>query len=178
MPNASFQSLQIREIVRSRQRLFLNLLVISLVLGVGRYILPWPTDWLAFALNLLLFTLGVLIAPFIFLTETTWKTYLEKQFQLHFGNQESPLRNGILFVLLPVLGIFVLTSSRSPIGLGFLWGISAWYAGEVWQMMQSNTELLQAYFPSSKQRAELPLQYIFWGYCVYAVVLTLGILFI
>ncbi len=175
MPNDSFP-LQLKEIVNSRRKLFINLLIISLGLALGRYLLPWPTNWISFAINVLLFIVGVLIAPFAFLTETSWKKILEQKFELHFGQQESPLRTGILFILLPILGVFVLTSSRAPIGLGFLWGISAWYAGEVWQMLKGRTDLVNAYFSSPEQQASLPLRNIFWGYCLYAVILTVGIL--
>jgi len=175
MPN---ESLQLKDIVKSRQTIFLQLLLVSFFLALGRYLWPWPSDWFQFVFRVFLFMSGVLIAPFIFLTEPTWKALLIRKFSLQFRSQESPLRTGVLLILLPILGLFVLTSSRSPIGFGFLWGISAWYASEVWQMLNGHTNLLQAYFPNKQYRQELPLIYIFWGYCVYAALLTFGILFI
>lgn len=171
----------IRQIVRAQRRMFTYLLIAGLALGIGRYILPFPGvtagAWVQFAVSLVMFVIGVLIAPFTFLMESRWKPFLVNRFSLQLPGQSSPLRTGILFVVLPILGVFVITSSRAPIGLGFLWGISLWYAMEAWWMLQGNQTLWQAYF-RTQEMGDSQTTTLLWGFCLYAVLLSLGILVI
>ncbi len=171
----------LQELIAPQRKIFFYLLGVGTLLGIGRFLFPFSSlsfsFFMEFAFSLLVFLTGVFIAPLTFLTEVRWKQLLEEKLSLRFPAQESPLRQGILFLILPILGIFVVSSSRAPLGLGFLWGISAWYALEAWQILQKNESLRTAYFPAHDYLDE-NTRYILWGFCIYAALLTFGILFI
>jgi len=187
----------IQNVVISEKKLFMQLMFIGAILGIGRFFFPFPgleiTTLMSVAFSIGLFLLGVFIAPFIFLMEPRWKQLLVNKFSLELPGEKSPLRTGIIFILLPVLGIFIVTSSLSPIGLGFVWGVTAWYLTEVWQILnipeiltqkrllvpltQTGENFWRAYFPTQPIGDEQTRTFL-WIFCLYAALLSFGILII
>lgn len=152
----------------------------AVIVGLGRYIeLFFRQEWLTAATFSFLFWLGATAAA-VFWTLSPWWLHQLQQLGLRFSTRPdySPLRTPLLFFVLPILGVFLVSSSRAPFGLGFLWSLSIWYAFEAVQLLQQNQAYVRSYFADVTQLRAEGIQTLLWGQVVYALLITVGLLVI
>lgn len=150
------------------------------VLGVLRYSeFFWQQEWLNAVLYPGLFWLGASTAA-LFWTLSPWWLGQLQHWGLRFSTRPdySPLRTPLLFLVLPVLGVFLVSSSRAPFGLGFLWSLSVWYAFEAWRLYQGDPSLIQSYFTNQQQLRAEGIQALILAQIAYTVLITAGLLVI
>lgn len=57
------------------------------------------------------------------------------------------LKQGLIILILPVLAVFLLTSTRSPIGLGIIWGVMCIYGYDMLSFLfEKKAEIVDPYF--------------------------------
>lgn len=75
------------------------------------------------------------------------------------------LRSPLMFILLPILGTFLLFLPNSMLGLGVFWGILGWYASEAWPLVQGKPEWMSRYFPHLTSLQTEPIYLgVLWGF--------------
>lgn len=122
-------------------------LIPAIIVGCIRYFsLEHP---IVFALSVLGLIAGVLLAHLLFAEETRIRSALAQALhdpeltQMH----GSLLRNGMILILLPILSFFALSSTRQPVGLGFIWGVMAIYSYDLFLFaLHKNAEFAEEYF--------------------------------
>lgn len=63
------------------------------------------------------------------------------------GAPSSVLKQGLIIVIMPILAFFLLTSTRSAIGLGLIWGVMNVYAYDMLSfLMEKKPEIVDPYF--------------------------------
>ncbi len=126
-------------------------LAAGLLLGFWR---SWgESSWWLIGWSTLLFGAGVLLAQLVFLGDEA--LHYATQQHLPLGNPSevmsdiSPLRRGYMLLVLPVLALFLISSTRATLGLGFFWGLSSVYWWDLWRYFTDTTaraQLHQRYF--------------------------------
>lgn len=161
------------------QRAATLLTIIAVIIGGARYFpFALQQDWWQLLLFYGAFILGSLLAPMIFIGEQVWLPRFISLLNLDSKASYSALRNSILFLVLPILGLFLVSSSRAPIGLGFLLSISLWYAWEAVELLRGNRPLFQQYFGNRYQVLTELHQYLLYFYLGYAIFLAIGLVLI
>jgi len=87
------------------------------------------------------------------------------------------LRNSTFLLILPILAIYLLTSSSLAIGFGFLYGLSLIYLMDIWDFSRNqNNNFIKQYFwtPPSAQY----IQTLIMGYGAYFAILTVLLIFL
>lgn len=88
----------------------------------------------------------------------------------------SPLKQGLILFLLPIVGIFLLSSSRLAVGLGFLFGISWVYFIDILAFLQNKpSEFPDEYFPPQQAKSRSVQTALVW-YGLYMAILLVGLL--
>lgn len=155
-------------------------LIFLVVVGALRaFNLANPLAWL---IDTFLFILGGWCSTILFVFEPRMNTLIENigAWLAHEGSQppqptqaqpqiaptQSWLRSNTILLLLPILAFYLLTSSQSAVGFGFLLGLSLIYGVDIWKFTRNTyPDFLQIYFfqrPSSGY-----LQALILGYAVY-----------
>lgn len=87
----------------------------------------------------------------------------------------SPLKQGLILFLLPIVGIFLLSSSRWPLGLGFLLGVSWVYFWDILGFLRNAaSEFPKEYFPPQQAESRSVQTALIW-YGLYMVILVIGL---
>jgi len=88
----------------------------------------------------------------------------------------SPLKQGLILFLLPIVGIFLLSSSRLAVGLGFLFGISWVYFSDILAFLRNTpSEFPDEYFPPQQAKSRSVQTALIW-YGLYMLLLVLALL--
>lgn len=87
----------------------------------------------------------------------------------------SPLKQSLILFLLPIIGIFLVSSSRAPLGLGFLLGISWIYFGDLLAFLQNQpSDFPDEYFPPQQAQSRSVQTALVW-YGIYMLVLVIAL---
>jgi len=152
--------------------------------GLHSLNLSQPLIWL---LDTLLFVAGYWLSTLLFSFETkinalvdtvgAWLAHeepLQPEQPLPIQTQ-SWLRSNTILLMLPLLTIYLLTSSQSALGFGFLFGISLIYGIDIWKFTRNLfPSFLQIYFfqkPSTSY-----LQALIFGYAAYFSIFSLALI--
>lgn len=182
-------------------------LLIILVVALARYfnfsLTNWTWQWI---FEVIMFSLGAGLSHLIFLAEPEinrsinrvgyWMAREEPSVanepahiddQLYQPAQASQpartpadhswLRNSTFLLILPILAIYLLTSSSLAIGFGFLYGLSLIYLMDIWDFSRNqNNNFIKQYFwtPPSAQY----IQTLIMGYGAYFAILTVLLIFL
>jgi hypothetical protein len=66
----------------------------------------------------------------------------------------SVLKQGLIIVILPILAFFLLTSTRSAMGLGLIWGVMSVYAYDMLSfLLEKKPEIVDPYFGTFAESA-------------------------
>jgi len=182
-------------------------LLIILVVALARYFNFSLTDWTwQWIFEVIMFSLGAGLSHLIFLAEPEinrsinrvgyWMAREEPSIanepahiddQLYQPAQASQpartsaghswLRNSTFLLILPILAIYLLTSSSLAIGFGFLYGLSLIYLMDIWDFSRNqNNNFIKQYFwtPPSAQY----IQTLIMGYGAYFAILTVLLIFL
>lgn len=85
----------------------------------------------------------------------------------------SVLKQGIIIVILPVLAFFLLTSTRSAMGLGLIWGVMSIYAYDMLSyLLERNPEIVDPYFGTFTDSNEM-LRNVSLAYLVFVFLFAL-----
>lgn len=167
--------------VHNRHQHFGMTLAIGTAVGVGHsFSLAKP---LVMILSTLLFLLGVFLAHLAFLLDSQLQQTAHRRLTIGETSGElisgqSPLRQGIMLLLLPVLALFLISSTRAALGLGFIWGLSGVYWWELLGFFRGEAARLQAtYFHQFPPGSPVVLG-ITCAYLIYGLLLTAGILLV
>lgn len=192
MPKLSAFLTSFRQLVA--QPLFRLFLLGGIVLGFLRVFslaeLTTPEGIAGILLQTLVFVIGVIIAPYFFFSEQLWNQWLNKLFppeKAEIPTAVGPavaaptsaiasLRTPFLLLVLPILGILLLSTSRSPLGLGFFWGVMAWYGIELWQILHGNQSLAHQYFGAINFQQDPLYSRLMWGFIIFVGIFSLGLL--
>ncbi len=122
-------------------------LLMVLIVGLVRYFSF--THPIVFVLSTIGLLAGAFLAHLLFAEEMMVRKYLAQAVkdpelaQTH----DSLLRHGLIVFLLPVLSLFALTSTRNPVGLGFIWGVMMVYSYDLLQFVRTrNKAFVEEYF--------------------------------
>lgn len=162
-------------------------LLFLVALGAARaFSLSDPHDWF---IQTVLFVLGGWLSTLIFVFEPQVNTGIEQigSWLAHEDTSNQPatpspsthswLRSSTILFILPILAVYLLTSSQSAIGFGFLCGISLVYLIDIWKFTQGKfPAFLQTYFyqnPTPSTVRSLILAYgVYFGlYCLALILL-------
>jgi hypothetical protein len=145
-----------------------------------------PLTWL---LDVVLFVFGAWCSTILFVFEPKMNLAIEHigawlahdethhpQTQPLPPQTQSWLRSNTVLMLLPLLAFYLLTSSQSEVGFGFLFGISLIYGVDVWKFTRNAfPDFLQIYFfqrPSASYLQALTLGYAaYFGFFCFALIL-------
>lgn len=114
--------------------------LVAFIVGVARYLSL--NNILPSLLSTALFFGGVVLAHLLFVYEP-WvmqKLALLIRDTTLAQNNISFLRHGLVVLALPILAIFALSSTRVPIGLGFVWGIMAVYTYDLFLFVRTGDQ--------------------------------------
>jgi hypothetical protein len=152
-------------------------------------------DLATMALSIVFFSLGFLLAHVLFWFEPQFNQVVDKLGSL-LAHEEVPapieepssvpptpvqqrqvlgLRHFRVLWILPIIAIYLLSSSRSPLGFGFLLGISLIYAFDIIRYVQGKfPEYTQIYFTEPPSAGHL--RNLLNAYLIYCVLLILALL--
>lgn len=167
--------------LRSSHQYFAVTLFLSAAVGGARaFSLDNPVNM---ALQAILFVIGTLLAHTVFLFDQTVLQAAHRRIPIGESQGElpparSPLRQGIMLLLLPVLSLFIVTSTRAALGLGFFWGLSSIFWWDLLRFFNSASEkqrIHHTYFDQFTERSIAP-QLVTAIFLIYGVLLTAFIL--
>lgn len=165
--------------VRAHHQHVLATLLTGLAVGLGRAF--DLADPIGMAIATLLFLAGVFGAHFVFLFDEQIQATAHRRLPLGEvagGPGRSPLRQGLMLLLLPVLALFLVSSTRAALGLGFFWGLSAVYWWElVHYFGPEAARLHETYFPSFPA-GSLAARVLVVAFLGYGLLLTGGLLLV
>jgi hypothetical protein len=164
---------------------------LCLVVAVLRFWLPsQPLQW---ALDGTLFVVGSALAFLVFLFEHQFGKIATRVGETLANNRltsdlpsvtasptsltdSSPLKQSLILFVLPIVGIFLLSSSRAPVGLGFLLGVSWIYFADILTFFQNRPSDFPAeYFPPQQAQSRSVQTALAW-YVIYMVALVIALL--
>lgn len=128
-----------------------------------------------------IFLTGAVLGHVMFFAEDELRRVADGLLARMFGPGEgnsapSLLRQGHFLVLIPLVGLWGLTSTRAPFGLGLIWGLSLQYVLDTWRYWAGeSTPVARRYFPAALDSPWLIVTVIA-GFFVYFAVLTVGVL--
>lgn len=163
--------------LRDHHQYFLVTMFLGAVVGFFRVFSL--EDPLSMALSGGMFLVGVFLAHLVFLFDR--QLHQVAHARIPVGeispaqtSTASPLRKGLLLILLPLLAIFMITSTRAALGLGFFWGFSSiywWDLRSFFLNLSERQRILDTYFDQFPDQSLIP-QGITLAYLVYGLVLT------
>jgi hypothetical protein len=137
-------------------------ILLTILLSVAMYFtLDRPIHM---AISIAFFLLGWILAHAIFIQEAWIVTRVDKLVDRGLESlppinglaeaepqrDETPksvLKQGIIIIIMPVLAFFLLTSTRSAVGLGLIWGVMSVYAYDMMSfLLEKNPEIVDPYF--------------------------------
>lgn len=137
----------------------------GVLLSIWRFLdMNNPLSW---AVNSALFTLGALLGHLLFVFEASLSSKIDQvssrladddQTDTNNASEQSLLRQIIILLILPILAFYLISSSGSPLGLGFLFGISCVYLRDVVSLLSGQQQkFIDEYFkrPPSDQQLQL-----------------------
>lgn len=184
-PDSAAPTFSLQNIRRATPGIGLYLLA-GLIISAWRFLsFSQPLSWL---LQTILFLAGALIGHLFFIFEKPINNWIDwvgnkladeeesaRNYNLTATTSHSWLRQVLILLVLPVLAFYLVSSSPTPLGLGFLFGISSVYMADIVRFLQgSNPTFIKQYFkrePSPQQ-----LQATTWLYVVYFLSLVLTLL--
>ncbi len=165
--------------VRSQHQHLLVTLITGLLVGEARsFSVEEP---IRSALSAALFVAGVFLAHFIFLIDSQLKQAAHHRLPLGEASSapivdSSPLRQGIVILLLPVLALFLISSTRAALGLGFFWGLSSVYWWEMMDYFRGQAARIQTTYFHQFPAGSPTVNFLVGAYLLYGLLLTAGLL--
>lgn len=117
----------------------------SVLIAIVRYFSSTMPLW--FAWQSIQLMLGVVGGHLLLMSEGWWKT------KLHLESARSSWRQAHMLLILPLLGLFLVTSTRGPFGLGLLWGLSLYFFVDTWPFWFNNRAAVLATYFGNKEDA-------------------------
>lgn len=141
------------------------------------------------AISITFFILGWVVAHAIFIQEAWIVTRVDKLVDKGLQSlppvdgvveqaesveeRHSVLKQGIIIVILPVLAFFLLTSTRSAMGLGLIWGVMSVYAYDMLSyLIEKKPEIVDPYFGTFAD-SEQTLRAVSIAYLVFMLLFAL-----
>lgn len=156
-------------------------IILIVGLAIARYFRFDFTSW-GWLLQISLFVLGALFSHTLFLFETNLNQHIDRVGWLLAHEEDTApiapapsahswLRSQVVLMVLPILAVYLLSSSRSALGFGFLFGLSWVYALDIWSFAQGkNPAFVTQYFPQPPTASTT--RTLILGYGLYMVILV------
>jgi hypothetical protein len=169
------------------------LVLLAALLAVVRF---WqPADYFNWVFQILLFVVGAVLGQILFLFEPYFGKAANSIGSSLANNRltsdlpeiprqstsltdTSPLKQSLILFLLPIVGVFLLSSSRWPLGLGFLLGVSWVYFWDILAFLRNGeSEFPKEYFPPQQAESRSVQTALIW-YMLYMAILAVGLILI
>lgn len=167
--------------VRSYHQHLAATLVTGVLVGIFRsFSLDSP---LTTAIASALFVAGVFLAHFVFLIDGQVQRAAHRRLPIGVVTGEvaadgSPLRQGFVLLLLPVLALFLISSTRAALGLGFFWGLSSVYWWEMVDFFRGGAARVQETYFDQFPAGSPTVRILAGLYLLYGLLLTAGLLLV
>jgi hypothetical protein len=130
-----------------------------------------------------LFVAGVFLAHFVFIIDGQVQRAAHRRLPIGVVTSEaapdgSPLRQGFVLLLLPVLALFLISSTRAALGLGFFWGLSSVYWWEMVDFFRGQAARVQETYFNQFPAGSPTIRILVGLYLAYGLLLSIGLLLV